>query len=141
MMTEHEITLIKKSWSVFRKIDPSLIGDVFYSKLFYDRPELRKMFPNQMEDQYRKLIDMLSTIVARLERLDELTEDIVAMAKRHKGYGVKPEYYEPVGKALLWTLQKGLASEWNQEIKEAWLKCYTVLSETMIAAIDKRTIR
>ena len=138
MMSDHEIALIKKSWNIFRSINPTIVGDVFYSKLFYDKPELRKLFPQQMDQQYRKLIDMLSTIVARLERLEELTDDISAMARRHEGYGVKPEYYEPVGKALLWTLQKGLGNEWSEEIKNAWIKCYTILSDTMINASGRK---
>lgn len=139
-MTEHEILLIKKSWSVFRQIDPLVVGDAFYSKLFFDRPELRRMFPREMDKQYTKLIDMLNTIVMRLDRLDELTEEIVAMAQRHEGYGVKPEHYGPVGEALLWTLKAGLGSEWNEKLKEAWIKCYTILSKAMINATDKNTI-
>lgn len=138
MMTDHEIALIKKSWTIFRRIDPLIVGDAFYSKLFYDRPELKRLFPQNMDQQYRKLMDMLNTIVARLERLDELAEDIAAMAKRHEGYGVKPEYYEPVGKALLWTLQKGLGNEWEDDIKAAWTKCYTGLSNTMINAPGRK---
>ena len=50
-MTEEQIVLVKNSWKVFRKIDAELIGDVFYSKLFLDNPELRKMFPSSMEPQ------------------------------------------------------------------------------------------
>jgi hemoglobin-like flavoprotein len=140
MMTEHEILLIKKSWNVFRQIDPLVVGDAFYSKLFFDRPELRRMFPREMDKQYMKLIDMLNTIVLRLDRLDELTEEIVAMAQRHEGYGVKPEHFEPVGEALLWTLKAGLGSEWNEKLKEAWIKCYAILSKAMINAADKNTI-
>lgn len=140
MLTEHEIRLIKKSWTTFRNIDPVVVGDAFYSKLFFERPELRKMFPREMDAQYRKLIDMLNTIVLRLDRLDELTNEIAAMAQRHEGYGVKPEHYKPVGEALVWTLKTGMASDWNEELKQAWIKCYTILSNAMISAADKKTI-
>lgn len=137
MMTTQEIALIKKSWNIFRSIDPAVVGDAFYSKLFWENPALRKMFPERMDEQYKKLIDMLNTIVARLERMDELTEEIVAMGKRHEGYGVKPEYYTLVGKALLWTLKKGLGDEWNEQLKQAWIKCYSILSGTMLSATNK----
>src|SRR5215510_5366472 len=103
MLTKRETALIKKSWASIKKIDPLITGDVFYSKLFYEHPELRRIFPQDMEQQYRKLIDMLSTIIARLDKLDELKGDIVDMAKRHVKYGVKPAHYSMVGKALLWT--------------------------------------
>ena len=76
MLTKKEIVLIKKSWSLLGKVDPVIVGDVFYSKLFFDNPELRKMFPEDMESQYRKFVDMLNTIIARLEKIDELKGDI-----------------------------------------------------------------
>jgi nitric oxide dioxygenase len=137
MLTKKEITLIKKSWGLIKKIDAAVMGDIFYSKLFFDNPELRQMFPQNMEDQYRKLIDMLNTIVERLEKLDELKGDIIAMAKRHKDYGAKPQHYSMVGIALIWALQKSLADHWNEDIRSAWVNCYAILSGTMITVAGK----
>lgn len=77
---------------------------------------------------------MLSMIVGRLNNLEELTEDISEMAKRHAGYGVKPEHYKIAGDALLWTLHQGLGPDWDDEVKEAWANCYQMLASTMIAA-------
>ena len=137
MLTKNETALIKKTWGLLRKIDPIVLGDVFYSKLFFDNPELRKMFPEDMEGQYRKLLDMLNTIIERLEKIDELKGDIVPMAKRHEGYGVKPEHYSAVGIALIWTLQKRLGTEWTDEVRSAWVNCYAILSGTMITVASK----
>ena len=137
MLTKKETALIKKSWGLLRKIDPVLLGDVFYSKLFFDNPELRKMFPENMEGQYRKILDMLNTIIERLEKIDELKGDIVSLAKRHKGYGVKPEHYSMVGIALIWTLQKRLGTAWTEEVRSAWVNCYAILSGTMITVTSE----
>jgi len=141
MLTKKEIGLIKKSWGVIRNIDQAVVGDVFYSKLFFENPELRKMFPENMEAQYRKLIEMLNVIVARLEKLDELKSEITSMAERHVSYGVKPQHYNLVGVALIWTLQKALGNEWDDETKAAWINCYTILSGTMITASKKSIFR
>lgn len=132
MLSAREVSLIKKSWNQVRNIDPVAVGDAFYTKLFFEHPELRKMFPGEMDVQYIKLMDMLNTMVTHLDKLDELTGDIIAMAKRHEGYGVKPEHYEPVGQALLWTLKTGLGAEWTEELKEAWTKCYGIVANAMI---------
>jgi hemoglobin-like flavoprotein len=134
MMTKEQILLVKKSWRVFRNIDPALVGDLFYSKLFADNPSVKKMFPTDMAQQYVKLIDMLSAVVSRLEHLDTLSEEIAAMARRHVHYGVRPAHYKLVGKALMWTLEKGLGKDWNEELRVAWQTCYTLLSDTMINA-------
>lgn len=130
-LTHEQVTLIKKSWTVFRAMDPRLVCDVFYGKLFYEHPALRRMFPRDMEEQYNKLMDMLNRIVARLDNLPGITAEIQAMGKRHAAYGVKPEQYEPVGTALLWTLEQGLGPDWNEEVKLAWHTCYTHLATAM----------
>lgn len=131
-MTAEQIRLVKKTWKAFRGISPATVGDLFYSKLFSDNPALRKMFPSKMELQYQKLIDMLNAVVIRLDKLDELTEEIAAMAQRHVEYGVRPAHYKLVGNALLWTLQKGLGKDWTEEVKNAWSTCYKILADTMI---------
>lgn len=125
---------------MFRNIDPALVGGTFYSKLFNEHPQLRKMFPANMIDQYRKLMEMLSTIVARLDHIQDMKNDIAAMARRHVQYGVRPAHYKLVGSALLWTLEQGLGKDWTPEVKEAWVKCYTSLSETMIAAAEESKV-
>jgi hemoglobin-like flavoprotein len=134
-MTEEQIALVKNSWKIFCKIDAGLIGDVFYSKLFLENPKLRQMFPSSMEQQYEKLINMLSVIISKLDRLSDITEDIKVMALRHEGYGVKPQHYRLVGNALLWTMERGCGKDWNDKVKEAWFACYTKLAGTMIAAV------
>jgi len=133
-MTDEQISTIKRTWRLIRQVDPILVGDLFYSKLFTDNPSLRNMFPAPMDEQYLKLINMMNILVARLDRLDELNDDIAAMARRHRGYGVRPAHYKMTGKALLWTLQQGLGKDWTDEVKEAWTSCYSILSATMISA-------
>ena len=133
-LSHGQVQLIKSTWVIFRNIDPATVGDVFYGKLFLENPSIRRMFPKHMDEQYKKLMDMLSVIVGRLDNPDDLMDDIAAMARRHVHYGVKPEHYLPVGKALLWTLQQGLGKDWNEAAREAWTKWYTIISDTMIAS-------
>ena len=133
-MTTQQIKLVKKSWLMFRQIKPAVIADVFYSRLFYEHPELRKLFPKDMTGQYDKLIGTLNVLVGRLDKFDELTADIADLALRHKDYGTKPAHYVYVGQALMWTLENGLGTDWNEEVAEAWATCYTLLSNTMIDA-------
>jgi hemoglobin-like flavoprotein len=55
-MTNEQIKIVKQSWRIFRSIDPAIVGDLFYSKLFADNPQVKKMFPKNMEEQYKKLV-------------------------------------------------------------------------------------
>src|SRR6186713_1597753 len=133
-MTKEQISFVKKTWSIFREIDPVLVGDVFYSKLFFDMPHLQNLFHSSKEAQAKKLIEMLSVIVGRLDCLEELTEEIKQLAIRHVQYGVKEQHYKAVGTALLWTLQQGLGRDWNEEVRKAWAACFQILFDTMINA-------
>jgi hemoglobin-like flavoprotein len=44
---------------------------------------------------------------------------------------VKAVHYDQVGTALLWTLKQGLGNDWNEEVGEAWQRCYAILSGAM----------
>src|SRR5437868_14393834 len=111
-MTEQQILLVKNSWKLFRRMDPQLIGDVFYSRIFQQMPSFRPMFKNSMTEQYAKIVDMLSLIVSKLDKLEQLSDEISQLAIRHVKYGVRPAHYKIVGDALLWTLKNGLGKDW-----------------------------
>jgi hemoglobin-like flavoprotein len=115
-------------------MDPQLIGDVFYSRLFQQMPSFKPMFKNSMTEQYAKIVDMLSLIVSKLDRLEQLSDEISQLAIRHIQYGVRPAHYKIVGDALLWTLKNGLGKDWTPDTAEAWETCYKLLSDTMIRA-------
>ena len=136
-MTPQQITLVQNSWRLLRSLDPQLVGDLFYSKLFLDHPEVRPMFPKDMIEMRRKLIAKINVIVARLEQFEALKPDIGALARRHVEYGVVPQQYGYVGAALLWTLEHGLGHDWTPEVAEAWQTCYEILSSTMIQASEQ----
>lgn len=133
-MTSQQVQAIKTSWKIFRSIDPVIVGDVFYTKLFHEYPQVKSMFKISKEEQSKKLIDMLNVIVGRLDKLDEINEDIAGLAIRHAQYGVKPEHYKAVGAALLWTLQQGLGADWTQATATAWKAGFDTLADTMINA-------
>lgn len=132
-MTPAQINLVKKSWRLLRLLPAELVADTFYSKLFLEHPELRRMFPKDMHEQYQKLIDMLSAMVARLDNMESIETEIQDMGQRHEGYGVKEKHYGMVAEALLWTLEKGLGRDWDSDTAEAWTLCYGVIAGRMMA--------
>lgn len=136
-MTPSQVTLVKDS---FRKVLP--IADqaaaLFYARLFELDPSLRPLFRGDMTEQGRKLMTMIATAVAALERLDTIVPAVRALGARHAGYGVKPEHYGTVGNALLWTLEKGLGPEFTPAVRDAWTSVYTLLANTMMEAARQR---
>jgi len=135
-MTNKQIDLVKTSWSIVRTIDPVTVGGLFYNRLFEIGPQLRPMFRNPVPEQSKKLLAMINYVISKLDKLEDILDEVAKLAKRHISYGVKPDHYRIVGDALLWTLEKGLGEKWNEEVKEAWTICYQVLSSAMINASE-----
>lgn len=133
-MQTTDLQIIKSSWRLLRLVDPVVVGDVFYSRLFLQHPQLKSLFKISKEEQSKKLIDMLNVIVGRLDKLEELNQDIAALAVRHAAYGVLPQHYKSVNEALLFTLREGLGKDWSTHTEQAWQNCLNALSATMIKA-------
>ena len=133
-MNSHQITLVKNSWKKAEGLDAVVVGQLFYSRLFEVNPGLKHMFTTSVTEQSKKLIAMISYVIAKLDRLELIIEDVKKLAVRHAGYGVKPEHYAMVGDALIWTLKKGLQESWDDKTEEAWAACYEILSQAMIEA-------
>ena len=93
----------------FAKVAP--IADqaavLFYDRLFAIAPEVKPLFPGEMNEQRKKLMATLTIVVNGLSNLDAILPAASSLAKRHVGYGVKAGHYEKVGEALLWTLERG----------------------------------
>ncbi|MBL7775357.1 MAG: hypothetical protein JNK89_05110 [Saprospiraceae bacterium] len=137
-MTHQQVTLIKNSWRLLRALDGAQLSDLFYSKLFFDHPELRSLFPSDMSGQHQKLIATLQILIARLDQMATLEQEIAELGRRHQQYGVRPKHYGHVGAALLWTFERVLGSDWTPLVAEAWQTLYKTLAEAMLQAAENR---
>ncbi|GHN02421.1 hemoglobin [Cytophagales bacterium WSM2-2] len=134
-MTPKQIELIEDSWD-FILMNTDEAGIIFYKRLFELNPALRPLFKEDIKSQAQKLVSLITFAVHKLNNFNEIVSDVKALGLRHKGYKVKPEYYITVAEALLWTLESGLGNEWNEEVKEAWIKLYETLSKIMLEAYN-----
>ena len=133
-MTTKQIELVKSTWVIVALLDPVVVGQLFYNRLFEIAPQVKPMFRSPIEGQSKKLVSMIAYIIHKLDKLSEIIGDVRKLAKQHVSYGVEPAHYLVVGNALMWTLEQGLGKHWNDETREAWVKCYTILSNAMIEA-------
>lgn len=129
-MTPQQITLVQDSWAAVVPIQDTAAG-LFYKRLFELDPAVRPLFKGDMQEQGRKLMKMLGTVVNSLTRLDELVPVAQDMARRHVGYGVQAAHYDTVGLALLWTLEQGLGPKFTDDTRDAWATAYGTLSGVM----------
>jgi len=137
-MNPQEISLVQASFRKVAPIAPQAAG-LFYARLFELDPSLRALFHGDMNDQGKKLMQMIGLAVNGLSRLDTLAPTVRQLGMRHAAYHVKDEHYDTVGEALLWTVGKGLGAEFTAEMQAAWARAYWVLAETMKAGARDAT--
>jgi len=139
-MTDLQIKNVKMSWGlVIAQVHNA--GELFYESLFDKHPEVQHLFKKDMKEQAKKLIFMISSIVTKLDKIDEVADDIKKLAVRHVHYGVEDGHYEVVGSTLLKILEAGLGSRWNDDLKESWHAAYNLLAGAMIeASKEARTL-
>lgn len=135
-MSPRQISLVKESWLSVAAIDPLVVGQHFYNRLFDLDPQLRPLFRAPIPEQSKKLLTMLHYVIKKLDALDEIMGEVRKLAQRHVHYGTRPEHYNVVGSALVWTLEQGLGEAWTDELQEAWIAVYTVLAGAMIEAAN-----
>jgi hemoglobin-like flavoprotein len=133
-MTTQQIQLVQQSWQHVSALSPVTVGTLFYTRLFEIAPEVQPMFRAPVPEQSKKLLAMVSYVISKLNKLDDIVDEVGRLAQRHVKYGVQENHYAIVGSALLWTLERGLDKHWSDDLKDAWVACYTLLSGAMIQA-------
>jgi hemoglobin-like flavoprotein len=131
-MNPEQVKLVQDS---FAKVAPisDKAAELFYGRLFEIAPHVRAMFPDDMTTQRGKLMATLAIVVNGLSNLEAILPAASALAKRHVEYGAQPWHYSDVGRALLWTLEKGLGDAWTPPVAAAWTQAYATLSTFMIS--------
>ena len=138
MPTPRQITVVQESFAAVAPIAADA-ADLFYQRLFTLDPSLRPLFPDDLEEQKRKLMQMLGLAVKGLNQPERLVPVLEDLGRRHGTYGVKDEHYDVVGEALLGTLAKGLGEAFTPEVEEAWLEVYGLIASTMKDAANQPT--
>jgi hemoglobin-like flavoprotein len=129
-MTPRQIQLVQESFEKVRPI-AATAAEMFYGKLFLTDPSLRPLFKGDMKDQGRMLMAMIAAAVRGLSNPQALVPTLLDLGRKHVAYGVEDRHYITVGSSLLWTLEQGLGEAFDDELRDAWLAAYELLSGVM----------
>lgn len=113
------------------------LASMFYANVFWQRPDLRNLFPVGMERQRGRLVGALLTIVGSLGDQEDPTEYLRALGRDHRKFGVVTDHYDVIGGALLSSLGSLLGDEWTPRRHKAWMEAYDVISRVMVEAADE----
>lgn len=131
MISETEYDIIQKTWTKAITMSDSL-GTIFYKKLFAKHPHFEPLFAIGKGKQEKKLTFVLGTIFTKLNKIEDIENEIRSLAKRHIQYQVKTDDFELFGDVLIDTMALVLDDAWQEEYDTVWKKIYKIVSEAMI---------
>lgn len=135
-MSPQQKYLIRKSFAQLEGYG-NVVALAFYRRLFELDPALRPLFKNDIQEQAGKLMEMLCSLISHLERSALLESELRLMGQRHAEYGVLPQHYETVGRALLETLAETLRGDFTAEARDAWAALYGAVAASMLAGASE----
>ncbi|KAL7561909.1 hypothetical protein ACA910_005112 [Epithemia clementina (nom. ined.)] len=150
------ISHVMESWEELRRVPDyeNVAGKILFKRLFEDCPKSKVLFgfPIGIDTNSPELLDskrflmhasymiqMLDTALNMLgPDIELLTEIMYELGSKHVRYGVRPEMFPHMGKALLFTLSEVLGKRFSPQVKTAWVETYDSLSQDMIRAQLKK---
>jgi len=108
--------------------------ELFYERLFRRAPTVRPLFPADMADQRRKLVETLAFVVQHLRSPDEVLPRLRALGASHLKYGARPEHYPVVCEELVAAMGEVAGDAWDAEIERDWKNALHLVSAAMLAA-------
>jgi hemoglobin-like flavoprotein len=134
MITETQIALVQSS---FRHVLPiaEAAGLLFYERIFNVAPEARELFGDDIGLQARRTMAAVQTAVDGLDNPEMVAPFLERLGARHVRYGVRPEHFDLIGAALLWTLEQGLGERFTPPVRDAWVAAWEVISDAMLVGM------
>ena len=110
-------------------------ADLFYGRLFEIAPHVRGLFPEDLSEQKQQADGHARH--GRRQPAQAATRSCPRCGTSDAGTRAMAspvEHYQPVGAALIWTLETGLGDAFTPAVKAAWLEAYTTLVNVMMVS-------
>ena len=108
-----------------------------YQQLFTDYPQAQPLFAQtNIRRQEGALMATLATVIAGVQRGDNLIPTLQQLGHRHKGYGVKAEHYPILRVVLLATFHHYLGPRFTPQMQQAWDEAFEMISAEMLKGAD-----
>ena len=131
-------TILKESWALVEDRQERLVAH-FYARLFLTNPQLRDMFPVQMDVQRDRLLGAIVSAIQKFDDPETIDGYLKALGRDHRKFHVTAQHYADVKVALLDALRVYAGEGWNSLYDQAWNDVYDVIAEKMIAGATEDT--
>lgn len=114
-----------------------LVGD-FYTRWFALDVSLRDLFPPDMAGQRAAFAHAIKWLYGELveQRSQEPVAFLAQLGRDHRKYGVLPQHYETLGRALYASLRDALAESWTDAVAAAAEQSLNLFTGVMSGAAE-----
>ncbi|WP_246144710.1 globin domain-containing protein [Actinacidiphila oryziradicis] len=108
----------------------------FYAILFTRYPQVRGLFPQNMDVQRDRLLRGLLRIVDLVDDPDNLVRFCSRLGRDHRKFGALSPHYPAVGECLLASLARFAGAAWSAELADVWTRAYGLVAQVMSEAAE-----
>ncbi|WP_328806373.1 globin domain-containing protein [Streptacidiphilus fuscans] len=134
-LADREVAQLRASLELVKPLASDLTV-YFYAILFQRHPEVRQLFPANMDVQRDRLLRGLLRIVDLVDDPDNLVRFCSRLGRDHRKFGALAGHYPAVGDALLDTLARFAGDRWTPQLGDIWARAYGVVAEVMNQAAE-----
>jgi NAD(P)H-flavin reductase len=124
-------TILKESWNLVDERQDRVAAH-FYTRLFLSHPQLRDLFPVQMDVQRERLLGAIVATIQKFDDPDEIDGYLRSLGRDHRKFHVTPEHYAQVKVALLDAIRTHAGEGWTTLYEQAWSDVYPHIADKMI---------
>lgn len=130
-------SILKESWQLVEDRQDQVAAR-FYAQMFLTNPQLRDLFPVQMDVQRGRLLGAIVSTVQNFDDPQTIDDYLRALGRDHRKYHVTAEHYQQVKVALIESIRFHAGERWSGVYQQAWNDVYDFVAQKMIdgAAAD-----
>ncbi|WP_063770210.1 globin domain-containing protein [Streptacidiphilus melanogenes] len=132
----NEIALLRASRDLLNPFADEM-AVYFYAILFQRHPEVRRLFPANLDVQRSRLLQGLLLMIDLAEDPAQLAPFCRRLGRDHRRFEVLGHHYPAVGAALLDTLARFADQAWTPQLADVWARAYQLVARMMIAAAEE----
>ena len=118
-----DMHIIKQDWEALAGQRVQFI-DSFYERLFARHPQYQAMFPDRMDTQMEKMVEMFSSIARFADHSDLIRPYLVSVGYAHRRLGIGAADVENFKEAFIATLAQLREGSWDETHEKAWHEAF-----------------